>query len=201
MRRVFLLISLFAFSLSLFSQNDNQAKQILDRTFSAINSSNGIKLTFKGSYSGELLMKKNKFYLSSDGIKTWFNGKNQWSYVAANDEVNVTTPSVEELQSINPYYLLSSYKSGFSYKFIGQKTINGKKVDSVLLTPLQKGNIMNITIFITTDNQPLMINIKEKNGRESSFKVTSYNSKLNLNDTQFTFDKSKYPDAEIIDLR
>lgn len=201
MRRVFLLITLFAFSLSIFSQNDKQAKQILDRTFSAINSSNGIKLTFKGAYNGELLMKKNKFYLNSNDIQTWFNGKTQWSYVSANDEVNVTTPSTEELQSINPYYLLSSYKSGFNYKYIGKNSIDGIKVNEVLLTPQQKSNISSITIFITADNQPLMIKIKERNGRESNFQVTSYNSKLNLNDSQFTFNRSKYPDAEIIDLR
>ena len=201
MRRLLLLITISAFSLSLFSQNDRQAKQILDKTFSAISSSNGIRLTFKGTQSGELLMKKNKFYLNSNEIDTWFDGKTQWSYVAGNEEVNVSTPISEDLQSVNPYYLLSSYKKGFNYKYVGQKTINGKKVNEVVLTPQRRDNISSITILITTNSQPLMIKVKDRNNRENTFQVTSYNNRLNLNDSQFRFNKNKYPNAEVIDLR
>lgn len=201
MRRLLLLITISAFSLSLFSQNDRQAKQILDKTFSAISSSNGIRLTFKGTQSGELLMKKNKFYLNSNEIDTWFDGKTQWSYVAGNEEVNVSAPTSEDLQSVNPYYLLSSYKKGFNYKYVGQKTINGKKVNEVVLTPQRRDNISSITILITTNSQPLMIKVKDRNNRENTFQVTSYNNRLNLNDSQFRFNKNKYPNAEVIDLR
>lgn len=201
MRRLLLLITISAFSLSLFSQNDRQAKQILDKTFSAISSSNGIRLTFKGTQSGELLMKKNKFYLNSNEIDTWFDGKTQWSYVAGNEEVNVSTPTSEDLQSVNPYYLLSSYKKGFNYKYVGQKTINGKKVNEVVLTPQKRDNISSITILITTNSQPLMIKVKDRNNRENTFQVTSYNNRLNLNDSQFRFNKNKYPNVEVIDLR
>lgn len=201
MRRLLLLITISAFSLSLFSQNDRQAKQILDKTFSAISSSNGIRLTFKGTQSGELLMKKNKFYLNSNEIDTWFDGKTQWSYVAGNEEVNVSTPTSEDLQSVNPYYLLSSYKKGFNYKYVGQKTINGKKVNEVVLIPQRRDNISSITILITTNSQPLMIKVKDRNNRENTFQVTSYNNRLNLNDSQFRFNKNKYPNAEVIDLR
>ena len=201
MKKLYILLILSLFSLTVSSQNDSRAKQILDKTFSAINSSNGIQIKFKGTSSGTLLMKKAKFHLNSNEIQTWFDGKTQWSYVKGSDEVNISSPTPAELHSVNPYFILSSYKKGFNYKYVGEKSVSGKKTYQIMLTPQKNGSIKSISLFITPNNEPLMINVSEKNKKSYNWHVISYNNKLKLNDSTFRFDKEKYPNAEIIDLR
>ena len=63
------------------------------------------------------MLKGNRFYLNSGGIQSWFDGTTQWSYLESSEEVNVSNPTPDELQTINPYALLSIYKSGYNYKY------------------------------------------------------------------------------------
>lgn len=188
-------------SLSCFGQKDAKARNILDKTVSSISNSGGIKINFKGTNNGTLLIKGDKFYLNSGEIQTWFDGKTQWSYVKNANEVNITNPTLEDLQAVNPYYLLSSYRKGYNYKYIGEKSIGGKAAYEILLTPEKKDQIENITIFITKNYQPISINIKVKNQGTNDFQITNYNTKQNFGDIVFRFEKKKFPDVEVIDLR
>lgn len=65
-----------------------------------------------------------KFTFRGDGVTTWFDGHTQWSYLSSADEVNVSEPTPEELQSINPYALLSLYEQGYKLK-LGEWRIPG----------------------------------------------------------------------------
>ena len=79
-------------------------------------------------------MKGEKFLLDADGVKTWFDGRTQWSYLTNSDEVNISEPTPEELQSINPYALLSIYKQGYHMKLGKADTYGGKPAYEVILT-------------------------------------------------------------------
>ena len=79
---------------------------ILDKTAAAFRQAQAVSITFGGTQEGTLLLKGNKFHLNTGDVETWFDGKTQWSYLRQNEEVNVSTPTPEELQSINPQHLL-----------------------------------------------------------------------------------------------
>ena len=102
---------------------------ILDKAASAYENSNGISASFalytrsdmqkmSESFEGTINMRGDKFTLVTPDMITWFDGKTQWSYVERNDEVNVSTPSGEELQFTNPAILLRVYKKGFTPKYL-----------------------------------------------------------------------------------
>ena len=107
-------------------QQQSQAKAVLDKTAEAFRKAGGVKADFiiksvtnglvEGSESGTIQLKGEKFVLKASEVITWFDGKTQWSYVVRNDEVNVSNPTQEELQQINPYTFLYMYQKGFSYK-------------------------------------------------------------------------------------
>ena len=201
MKRTYLLLLILFLSVSLSAQKDKQAREILDKTTNALQQAGGIRATFGGTGNGTLLLKGNQFYLNSGGIQSWFDGKTQWSYLESSEEVNVSNPTPEELQTINPYALLSIYKNGYNYKYAGTKSRNGKQGFEVILTPENKQDITSITLFVSQTYQPLYIKVEQNNKSANEIIVTSYQTNQPLDNATFKFDKKKFPNAEVIDLR
>lgn len=201
MKRTYLLVLILFLSVSLSAQKDKQAREILDKTTNALQQAGGIRATFGGTGNGTLLLKGNRFYLNSGGIQSWFDGKTQWSYLESSEEVNVSNPTPEELQTINPYALLSIYKNGYNYKYAGTKSRNGKQGFEVILTPENKQDITSITLFVSQTYQPLYIKVEQNNKSANEIIVTSYQTNQPLDNATFKFDKKKFPNAEVIDLR
>lgn len=202
MKKIFLAVLLMGIAwLQAAAQQDAKAESILNKMAATYRQAGGISLTFGGTQRGKLLLKGDKFYLESGGIQTWFDGKTQWSYVSQNEEVNVSTPTPEELQSINPYALLTSYKKSFNYRYVGEKTRQGKRGQEILLTPKASQDVKSITLNVKKNGSPVYIAIQLPNGDKQEFQVSSYQTGVNLPDATFRFNKQKYPQAEIIDLR
>lgn len=202
MRKIFLVVLLIGIAwLQAAAQQDAKAESILNKMADTYRKAGGVSLSFGGTQRGKLLLKGDKFYLESGGIRTWFDGKTQWSYVAQNEEVNVSTPTPEELQSVNPYALLTSYKKSFNYRYVGEKTRQGKRGQEILLTPKASQDVKSITLNVKENGSPVYIAIQLHNGEKQEFQISSYQTGVNLPDATFRFNKQKYPEAEIIDLR
>ena len=149
-------------------QQQSQAKAVLDKTAEAFRKAGGVKADFivktvtnglaEGGESGTIQLKGEKFVLKTSDMVTWFDGKTQWSYVAKNDEVNVSNPTQEELQQINPYTFLYIYQKGFFYKLGAAKTFRGKAVWEVILTAKdRKQELERITLYVTRMRTSLCI--------------------------------------------
>ena len=185
----------------------------MDRTATAFRQAGGIQADFtvqtyakgvlQGSSVGTIRLKGEKFLLDADGVKTWFDGRTQWSYLTNSDEVNVSEPTPEELQSINPYALLSIYKQGYHMKLGKTDVYGGKSAYEVILTASdRKKDLQCVIIYVTKDTfQPLCISMTQKGGNSVAIRITSYKAGELYNDHLFTFDKKAYPTAEVIDLR
>ena len=155
-------------------QQQSQAKSILDKTAEAFRKAGGVKADFtvkvitdgliEGVEHGTIQLKGEKFVLKTTDIVTWFDGKTQWSYVAKNDEVNVSNPTQEELQQINPYTFLYMYQKGFSYKLGTMKTFRGKAIWEVVLTAKDKAqDLERITLYVTKEGyEPLYILLQQR---------------------------------------
>ena len=195
-------------------QQQSQAKSILDKTAEAFRKAGGVKADFtvkavtnglvEGAENGTIQLKGEKFVLKTTDIVTWFDGRTQWSYVAKNDEVNVSNPTQEELQQINPYTFLYMYQKGFSYKLGTMKTFRGKAIWEVVLTAKDKAqDLERITLYVTKEGyEPLYILLQQRaHPTRNAITVTGYQTGQKYADTLFTFDRKQYPSAEIIDLR
>ena len=184
----------------LYAQTDAKAAEVLDKAFSIWTVDSGIRAEFGGNENGVLLLKGEKFYLSNGTIESWYDGETQWSYVADTEEVNISHPTPEELQSINPYHILMRYKTDFHYIYKGSQTRNGVKGHEIILTP-KHSNREIFRLFISNTYQPLAIKIEQNGQTVSEINVTQYETKQKFGDETFRFNKLQYPNAEIIDLR
>lgn len=201
MKKLYIILIMMLLPYGLCAQHADQAKAIIEKIEKTMREAGGIRASFEGSNNGLLLMDGIKFYLNCNGIQTWYNGKTQWSYVMDSEEVNISNPTLEELQTINPYILLQTYKEGFRYQYNGNKMINGRKGYEIELFPKEKNNFSSIILFVSDQFIPLNIQIKSEQQEPIVFRITSFQMHQRLIDEMFEFDSGKYPQAEIIDLR
>ena len=201
MKRLLTLWMLALLPYCLSAQTDAKAAEVLDKVLENISETSGIRIDFGGTENGFLLLKGEKFYLNNGSIQSWYDGKTQWSYVADTEEVNISHPTPEELQGINPYLILMRYKTDFDYTYKGSQTRNGVKGHTIVLTPKHSDNRELIRIFVSNANEPLAMKIEQNGQTLSEINVTSYKINQKLEDNMFRFNKTLYPDAEIIDLR
>lgn len=209
------IITLLLFVLGLTLQVHAQsAKSVLDKTSATFNQKGGIKATFTVKnftgqkqtgtpITGNIQLKGKKFRLNAEGITTWFDGKTQWTFIPENEEVNMTEPTDEELQAINPYNFLNFYKKGFSYKFGKTQKFQGKDIFEVtLLAKSNKMDIKQVVLFVEKSSyQLLQIKFRQGTNNWVSITVNNFTGGLKLADSVFTFTEKDAPGAEIIDLR
>lgn len=199
-------------ALPVFAQQ-KEAKRVLDQTAANFRKAGGVEAGFTlnmktrgqtdGVLSGKLRVKGEKFVLETTGAITWFDGETQWSYLKDSEEVNISNPTEEELQNINPYALLSIYEKGFSYVLGTTRTYRGSAIYEVRLTATDKSkDIAKLTLFVAKNTyQLLFISAELKNGSRTEISIDNYRGGQTFNDSTFVFDKKRYPRVEIIDLR
>ncbi len=203
--KMYLTALLLLVATTVMAQKDSKARAVLDKT-AAVFTKGGTTMTqfslqgAQGNAGGKFTMKGKKFVLRTADVVTWFDGTTQWSYLPSSNEVNITTPTGEELRTINPYAFLTLYKKGFNYTMTETKS-SGKACYQVTLTPEKKQEIQQIVLVVDKSNyHPYSIRIKQ-GGKVSTITVSSIQTNLKLGDDAFRFSSKKYPNAEVIDLR
>ncbi len=199
----------FVLSLSAYAQT---ARQVLDQTAAALKGSGGIEATFEGTHfkgtteagstTGHLYLQGNKFKISSPSVTTWFDGRTQWSMLAGSDEVNVSTPSAAELQSVNPYTFINLYKRGYNLR-LAPTTYRGKSAHEVRLTAQSKGSDIQLLILVIDPktHMPLSVRLRDKRGEWTRIRVNSLRTHQRWSDSTFRFNSKQHPGIEVIDLR
>ena len=182
-------------------QQQSQAKVVLEKTAEAFKKAGGVRADFtlkavndghlEGRENGIIQLKGEKFMLKTSETTTWFDGKTQWSYMVRNDEVNVSNPTQEELQQINPYTFLYMYQKGFSYKLGTVKVYQGKAVWEVILTANdKKQELESITLYVTKSTyEPVYIQLQQRGQKtRNEITVTGYQTRLNYACLLYTSD-------------
>lgn len=213
------LITLFLFfsfisSINVKAQENTDPQIILNNARLAYYSSGGITADFilnmvdhktndKYDLSGKIYMKGDKFKMDIPGATTWFNGKTQWVYIKDINEVNISTPSGDDLQDISPSALFNLYEKDYKLSYNGEKRSNGKKVNEIELTPVKKkSEIKKIVVQIDKATDLLTsIKIINKSQFENDLKIKKMQTQLNIADDTFVFNAKNYPKVEIVDLR
>ena len=182
------------------AQNAAQARKILDKTASIIGNKYGASANFSasgkyGNSSGTIAIKGNKFNAHTQQAIVWFDGKTQWTYMKSSQEVNISTPTEAQQQSMNPYKFINIYKNGFK---LGMKNVSGGWQIHLYATN-QKRTIKEMYITIGHNYLPQTIKMRQSNGW-TTIKVSNFKAKK-LSDATFRFNSKDFPNAEVIDLR
>ena len=200
MKKIVLTLTDLLFAVLMQAQT---ATQLLDKSAATLRAAGNVKIAFTmevegGSSSGYIKLQRQKFVINMGGTITWFDGKTMWTYVKANDEVNVTNPSSDAVAKMNPYAFLSFYKKGYTAK-MGKSTA---KEHEVILTGKQGSPFKKVVIRLNKSTRyPSVITMTSSKDASTTIRCNSFLKNQKYKDSTFQFNKKNYPNAEIVDLR
>ena len=195
------------------AQGNADARKVLDATAAQVTGQGGVKARFKadsftdgnrqGSVSGTMCLQGEKFRMDTPEMVTWYNGETQWSYVKANEEVNVSVPTPEERQAMNPYAFVHLYKEGYGLA-LKETVLRGKPCYEVTLAD-QSGQKALRTIILDIDRRtsvPMCVRMQRReDGQWTRIAIHQFRSGQAFDAADFEFSPADYPQAEVIDLR
>ena len=139
MKRILFCMLFAALTMGVCAQQADKARKILDKAATIVGHKGGASASFSiqsgnvGTTKGTIAIKGNMFHARTDKATMWYNGKTQWTYMKATNEVNITTPNAAKQAQLNPYKFLSLYKTGYQLscghliKFISQPSTSSNR--------------------------------------------------------------------------
>jgi outer membrane lipoprotein-sorting protein len=212
MKKYFVLIVLLlASTLSIFSQTKESASTILDKTSKRLHSNGILSANFvlttnentkeESTILGTIYMKGQMYMIKTSAATTWYDGNNQWTLLAGDNEVSLVTPTEEELQTSSPSAFLNLYKYG--YALSAKKTeLRSKQSWEVTMTAKNKQQEPSKVIAIIEKATYDILNVRvQSNGKWTRISVNDIKSNPVLTDVIFSFPKDEYQGYQVIDLR
>ncbi len=208
------ILAVLTTSASIAQKSDPAAKAVLDgvsakfKTFTSVNAAftykvenaSGKALSTK---TGSILMKGTKYKVSFGGQQIFCNGTTVWNYDKAANEVTISKLDASS-GMITPQKLFTNfYDKDFRYILNGEKTVAGKTVQEIEMTPIDKSKPFH-KVYLSVDKAAKTIystKVLENAGNRYTYTVSSMKTNTAVADTEFTFDKKKFPGVEEVDLR
>ena len=201
MKKIF--IAILTITVGLIAQAQTPSA-MLDKCVAAINAGGGVTASYsittgQGTSNGTIAMQGSKFRIISPEAKCWYDGKTQWSWSPVTSEVNITSPTAEELQMTNPIAAAQHFKAAFNMKRAKAKTA---KTYVIKLMPKKKDNIKTLWLYFDETTSLLRTARFEMSDKSVYIvKISGYKHKA-LAASTFTFDKSQVPaGTQVVDLR
>jgi outer membrane lipoprotein carrier protein len=194
---------------------DPAAGKILDRVAAKAKVMKSIQADFsilvedkkentKNTSTGNLLMKKEKYKISTRGSVVYFDGKTMWTHSIDDNEVIISEPgnNKEDFMS-NPANIFTLYNRDFKYRYIRETTLNGLKYDEIDLYPKSLDQpYSRIKLLVNRNNDmPGVITSYGKDGVNYIITLTNFQPDREISDTLFTFDPAKNKKVEVVDMR
>ena len=210
----FIIFLLLLFPIIGFAQKDPKAQEILKSVSTKFKSFKSYKANFsiviengkdksKEVQKGTIYIKGNKYRLEIAGQYVISDGTTRWTYVKDANEIQIDNQRVDE-NAISPTNIFTIYEKGWSSKYMGDskdKTITYSQIELIPGEGKNK-NIFKIKLSINkSDKSIYSAKVLEKNGGTQTISVEKISPDGAADDNIFVFNKTKYPGADIVDLR
>lgn len=213
-KEIVVIILLFSLFSTLSSQNvDGGANAILDNLSKKYKQFTSMKIqyTFKsekdkkvlGTEQGSVVIKGSKYRMELASQLICCDAKNIWNYQKESKEISIFEydPS-DETNMMNPTAILTNWQKEYTAKFIREEVENNRTLQIIDLKPLKTQSYYKIRLFIDKHkNEIYASSIHEKDNTIYSYYINKFISNAVYEDSFFVLDLSKYPDADIIDMR
>lgn len=148
---------------------------------------------------GSAIISGDKYFMNTDALKVWYDGRTQWTFLKSTGEVSITEPEVEELIVSNPLAMLSAPDDFFNISSLTAE----KGMARVKLTPKKAvGGVKEIVLKINNKTSfPETITINFDDDRTMLLTVDNIADGSAKPISVFRYDASRFPAKDVIDLR
>lgn len=198
------------------AQQDPKAKQILDEVSKKTRSYETISAQFvftmenkdmdiSETNEGSIQLKGQKYRvdLPDIGVKVFSDGETIWNYMEDGNQVTVSDIEDGGSELMDPSSVFTIYEKGFSAKYTGDKTLEGKKYHQIELFPdSEEYEVSKILLSVGSENK--MIHSALLHGTDGNIygiEVKKIDTGGTLPDSYFSFNPKEYKDIEVIDFR
>ena len=194
--------------------NDPAAKKVLDAVSSKFKTYKSAQASFTyqvenaqgkalSTKKGTVVMKGNKYKVTMDGMEIYSDGRTTWNYDKSANEVTVNSVDASGTAMTPQKLLTDFYDKDFYYKYNGEKKSGGATVQEIELTPTDKNKSFHKVYLLVNKATSTISSAKflEKTGSRYTYSINSLKPNASAKDSDFTFDKSKHPGVEVVDLR
>jgi outer membrane lipoprotein carrier protein len=206
-------IVILLLSFSGFSQTkDPKAAALLDEVSAKTKSYKSIKADFSYTMEnkqakineekkGSLLLSGDKYRLTIAGQVVICDGKTIWTYLEESNEVQINNLDNKD-DALTPSKLLTSYNVNYKSKIIKDNSQTDPNVETLELIPNVTKNFTKAIIAIDKmKKQVRSFSLFDKNGNIFTYRISKFQTDLPVNNADYSFDKSKFPGVEVIDMR
>lgn len=197
-----------------YKEVDPKAKEILDKVSAKNKAYKTIKADFaiilenkkeniKDSKKGFIWIKGNKYKVDLSASTIFFDGKTQWTFIKESNEVNISNPDPKDDNTLNPAKIFSIYENGYKVRFIKEKFEKNRAIYEIELYPKDlKKDFTKISLKIDKDKMQIF-SMKRfgKDGTDFYLEIIKTKPNEEMSDNMFVFDKTKFPNVEINDMR
>ena len=129
------------------------------------------------------------------------DGKTVWTYLKESNEVQVNNLENKD-DAMTPSKLLTSYNKNYKATIFKDKDNKDPNLESIELIPnVQKNFIKAILTVDKVKKQVKGFKLFDKSGNIFTYKVTKFQTDVPSTPSDFTFEPSKYPGVDVIDMR
>lgn len=182
------------------------ARGILDKVSENYQNFSSYYLSFKSelenaqagtqdSFEGEVYVKGNKYNLSIPqmDVNQIYDGKKLYTISKEMKEVTVSKPEPGSDDLFTPTKVLNMYKTGYKITMDKQKTITGKKLTFIKLTPEKNENLNYILLGIDTQKNELVQLIEvNKSNTKTTLTVKKQINRIIVPRSILKFNKKSY---------
>jgi outer membrane lipoprotein carrier protein len=217
MKKGILLLTALAASLTIFSQNpqtesEKKGNDLVKTASDKIRSYKSLKIDFiyemdnkemdiKESMSGVVFSEGKKYYMEVGDNIFISDGTTIWNYVDDLEEVQISNAGDAE-GGLTPTQILNDFEEHFKATFIKQEMHKGKKVDIVDLVPKVSQAFFKYRVALDSKDQMIVYSIAyDRHGGTYTYNLNTVQINPTIPAGKFSFDKNKFPNAYINDLR
>jgi len=150
---------------------------------------------------GKIFVSGDKYRVEMDGQIIISDGESIWTYLVDSEEVMMSNAADSE-DDLSPTKILTTYDDNYKSSFDNDKKYKNSNIKKIDLKANEDKGFQQLSLVINDKDLSLeSFSIYDMNGSVFTYHIIDLKPNLELPADTFTFDRSKYPDVELIDMR